>query len=101
MKKFNFNEWGQEAKIVPWYIRTPLVLLALGLEAFFVFSYSGPYKWFVEIQTSVSSGSYYPTLAVLLSLIVVLFPIVVVVRLLVPIYKRRREGVDSDIIDNF
>ncbi|MCH2234182.1 MAG: hypothetical protein MK078_08005 [Crocinitomicaceae bacterium] len=96
----DIESFGEKAKVVPGIIRLGLLgLSALGF-AYSWYYFSGPYLWLAELQASIFDGEYYLLLTALLSFLIFLLPAVLIVRLLVPYYtKKKNPSGNDDIVD--
>ncbi len=75
---------------IPERLRNALGLACLGVATVFAFSYSGPYRWFAELQMQLI-GEYYPVLTWLLTML--LMAVVLLAALQVP----RKLGLFGDV----
>ncbi len=92
------EEQGRRARVVPGFIRYPLIALGLVLSFYFLFTFGGPYRWISELQARLFGGEYYIALSFFLTWMTFLIPTLIIVRALIPYYERRRMGRD-DLLD--
>ncbi len=100
-KKWNdaLEKRSKRSRQVPAYIRGPLLVLALAVQAYSVWSFSGPYAWIANFQADLMDGEHYMTLSFVLSLLIVLLPVVAIMFFLAPIYEGKKEKDQEDILD--
>lgn len=93
-----FQRSANRAQIVPGFIRFGLVALALLVDFYCIFENVGPYYWIVRVQAELFDGSYFTALSFLLSFMLILLPVLVIIRSMIPYYERKRDK-NSDILD--
>lgn len=98
MRRFDASKLPENAKLVPGWIRFPLILGVFALLGYNIYSHTGLYGLLSDLQADLFHKRYYPFLSALLSLIVYLLPVLVFVHSLVPYYRRRRED-HTDLLD--
>ncbi len=104
MSKESIESRGQRARIVPAYIRIPIIVLCIGSALFFVFTETGPAKWINDLQLSIFEDYYYGMLTLLLTMLITLLPGVIIVRLLIPVFEKAEDNKpkpsDEELLDN-
>lgn len=80
----------ERAKRVPGLIRWPLILGAIGLTFYWVFTSSGLFRFFAAFQADLLDGQHYIILSGLLTFLCCLIPVLILVHVLAFFFTKRK-----------
>ena len=95
----NAEEQGKRAKIIPGYIRFSLLGITFAVQIYAVITESLHFAWIANLQGYFMDGEHFVMITFLVSFLLAILPVVLIVRFLIPIYERKKEHDEKDILD--